>query len=756
MGTPTAPVGGAGTTGTNRLRVEIVESKLFRPAARDGLVERPALADSLWHSRGVPLVVVRAPAGYGKSTLLAQWAERDPRPAAWLSLDTHDNDASVFLTHLAVALDRVAPLGPSVFETLAEPGVSIPATVVPRLGSAISKLPQPILLILDDVHALDDGEALDALVSLISYLRLGSQLAVAGRAVPQLPLARLRAEGRVLELGAEDLAFDTDGSRQLLHAAGVDLSLTELKRLHQRTEGWAAGLYLAALSIKRRGHAEVASAVGPTDDSLIMDYVASELLAPQSPRDVTFLIRTSVLDRLSGPLCDAVLEEDGSASRLEQLTRANLFLLPLDNRRGWYRYHALFRDVLRAELDRTSPDLAWVLLQRAAGWCEERGMVEAAVDYAIAAHDVPRARRLICQTVDVMYAAGRVPTLIGWFDWLDNVGALAQDPTAAAQAAVVYGLTGRPASADYWRELAERAADPLTIEYRLWMSGMRAYMCGDGPERMLVDAQQNAEHARQVSGAIGRQYPAALLLQGIAHLLLGEREAAAECFTDASELGLRVSAFAAVICANSNRALLAIEASDWDRGADLIGVELERLDRLRLGSLLPSILVFAVAARTAAHAGDRHHARAHLAHANRLRPLLSHALPWFAVQTLLELAEASLSLDDGPAASTMLNEIDLVLHRRPRLGSLVPRVEHLRAQLNGQPMHTVGASTLTAAELRTLPLLSTHLTLSQVAARLNLSRSTIKTHVESIYRKLGAHSRAEAVTRAQELGLIGE
>jgi LuxR family transcriptional regulator, maltose regulon positive regulatory protein len=735
------------------LRIEIVESKLFRPKLRDGLVQRPTLVDSLARSGAVPLVVVQAPAGYGKTTLLAQWAERDGRASAWLSLDARDNDASVLLTHLAVALARVAPVGPAVFDALATPGASIPATVVPRLGVAIANFPAPVVLAIDDVHELHEGESLDALVALVSYLNDRSQLAVAGRTLLSWPLARLRAERRLVEVGPTELAFDIESSRELVAATGVALSPADVARLHRRTEGWPAGLYLAALSLKH-GSSATTPPVAPRDDGLIADYVSSELLSRLSAEDVAFLVRTSVLERLSGPLCDAVLEEDGSASRLDRFARSNLFLVPLDGERAWYRYHAVFRDVLRAQLDRTSPELASGLLERAANWCEAHGMAETAIQYAIAGHDKRRVQRLLVETAYLMYASGRVPTLISWFDWLDTEGALTESATTAAQAAVMYALTGKPAAADYWREVAERGVNAGTAEYRAWMSGMRAYMCRDGPERMLLDAQQNTEQARQITGTVTRSYPPGLVLAATAHLLLGERDAAAAGFADAVELGLLINAFAAVITASANLAILAMEADDWHRAARVIDVELERVQRLRLGALVPSALIFAAAAHCAAHAGDSNRAHAHLAQAHQLRPLLSYAIPWGAVQVLLELADASLALHDEPGAVTMLREIDAVLSRRPLLGVLVERVETLRTQLQGQVLRTAGASTLTAAELRTLPLLSTHLTLSQMATRLFLSRSTIKTHVTSVYQKLDVHSRGEAVVRAQELGLL--
>ncbi len=215
----------------------------------------------------MPLVVVRAPAGYGKTTLLAQWADRDHRASAWLSLDVHDNDPSVFLTHLAVALARVVPVGPAVFDALATPGVSIPATVVPHLGAVLAQLQAPVLLLLDDVHELHEGESLDALVSLISYLTDGSQLALAGRAMPPMPLARLRAERRVLELGVQTVVVRRREQQAADRSCwSRSLRFVDVAHLHRRTEGWPAGLYLAALSVKHGSSAETAPPVAREDD----------------------------------------------------------------------------------------------------------------------------------------------------------------------------------------------------------------------------------------------------------------------------------------------------------------------------------------------------------------------------------------------------------------------------------------------------------------------------------------------------------
>jgi LuxR family maltose regulon positive regulatory protein len=229
------------------LPVEVLESKLYQPTVRPGVIPRPRLLARLRAPRAVPTVTVVAPAGYGKTTLLALWAEADDRPFAWLSLDPHDNDPIVLLTHLAVTLDRISPLPLESFDALRSAGVSVPATVVPRLGAALSHVPHPLVLVVDDVHHLHDGPSLDALMTLVGHVQGATQIALAGRSMP-MQLARQRAQGRAMEIGAEDLAFTAQGARLLLRAAGAELPDEEIAQLARRTEGWAAGLYLAALS----------------------------------------------------------------------------------------------------------------------------------------------------------------------------------------------------------------------------------------------------------------------------------------------------------------------------------------------------------------------------------------------------------------------------------------------------------------------------------------------------------------------------
>jgi LuxR family maltose regulon positive regulatory protein len=752
-----AVVGLSRPRGPGDLPVDILESKLYSPAIRPGVISRPQLLARLGAARDVPTVAVIAPAGYGKTTLLALWGAADERPFAWLSLDPHDNDPIVLLTHLAVALDRISPLPPETFDALRSAGVSVPATVVPRLGSALTRLPHPVVLVVDDVHHLEDGPSLDALVTLVGHVRGSTQIALAGRAMP-MPLARPRAQGQVVEIGVEDLAFTEGGARSLLRAAGADLPNEEVVALTRRTEGWAAGLYLAALSRTGTRHAERIADAG-TGHRLVADYLQSELLSQLSPQELSFLTRTSVLERLHGPLCDAVLGEPGSAAELEHLQQKNLFLVPLDGQRRWYRYHPMFRDLLRARLRRAGPEHARELLRRAADWCETDGQLEAALHYAQDSDDVDRMARLAIALGQPMYASGRWTTLMGWFEWVGERGVVERHPAISAQAALLCALTGRPAAADRWADLAESLSgrppdDDGAGHFALWLTSARALMCRRGVEQMRRDVEVNARPVLAARAGEDTDHPMWLFLGGTAHLLLGDAETAQDRLSDATELTDEASRAPLVCIILAYRALIALGREDWYDAEILVERALEVARRRHAESYLTALLAFVLASRVALHRGDTTLARSHLAEAQSLRPLLSYAMPWYAVECLLQMAEVSIGLGDSGGSRIFVRDADAVLRRRPDLGTLAKRTDEMRGRLGTLRAAGSDSSTLTSSELRLLPLLLTHLTLADIADRLFLSRHTVKSHVWSMYRKFGVHTRSEAIARARELGLL--
>jgi LuxR family maltose regulon positive regulatory protein len=444
----------------NRPVLDLVASKLRRPQVRPGTVLRLPLVERLARSDPRPIVSVVAPSGYGKTTLLAQWAERNGQSFAWVSVDENDNDPKVLLTYVAEALNAVQPVGDRVFDALASPFSSVPGSVVPRLGTAFASMTTPVALVLDDVHILHNQECRAALSVLADHVPDRSRLVLAGRAEPPLRTGRLRAEGRILEIGPADLSLTREEAAGLLREAGVVLGADEVTELHRRTEGWPTGLYLAALYLREGGLLPGAAAAFGGDDRLVSEYVESEFLAwiPEPQR--VFLTRTAVLDRMCGPLCEAVLERPGSGADLAGLARSNLLLVPLDRRGQWYRYHHLFREMLLAELERTDPALIPVLRRRAADWYLRNSLPEEALEYYIAANDVGTAGHLMEELTLQAYRQGRVTTLQRWFRWLEDRDGITGHPMAAVWAAILAARTGRPVECDQWADMGGPLAAP--------------------------------------------------------------------------------------------------------------------------------------------------------------------------------------------------------------------------------------------------------------------------------------------------------
>ena len=735
---------------------DLVVSKLRLPLLRPGTVRRSLLIERLARHDSCPVVSVAAPAGYGKTTLLSQWAEGNGQAFAWVSVNEADNDPKVLLSYVAEALDAVEPIGERVFDALASAASSVPGSVVPRLASAFSSMISPVVLVLDDVHLLRNSECRAALSVLADHVPGGSRLALAGRAGPPLRIARLRAEGKILEIGTKDLSLTPDEASSLLRYADVTLGEDEVAKLHQRTEGWPAGLYLAALYLKEGGPLPGAVASFGGDDRFVSGYVESEFLSRISRRQRAFLTRTAVLEQMCGPLCDAVLDMGGSAAILADLAGSNVLLVPLDRRGEWYRYHHLFRDMLLAELERREPGLIPVLRRRAARWCLDNGMPEAALEYSMAAGDVDGAARLMGQLTVPAYRRGRVTTISRWFGWLEDQGGIGGHPMTAVLAALFSALMGRPVEAERWADAVDRwrygdpaRPDDPTVE--AWAALLRAMLCRRGVEQMRTDADEAVRRFAAESFVT----PKPALLQGIARILCGDLDGGEVSLEDAVSAGEQIGSPEHVAVGLCERSLLAMARSQWDRAEALAERAGAVLRRAGIEESYATPLVSAVRARTALRRADLPAVHQELARAQRLRHLLTYALPHFAVQARIELARVQLALADLAGARTLMREIDDLLKRRPGLGTLTGQAEALRAQLSRQRGDVAtGASSLTAAELRLLPMLSTHLSFPEIAAEMFLSRNTIKSEANAIYRKLGASSRSQAVARSRELGLL--
>jgi LuxR family transcriptional regulator, maltose regulon positive regulatory protein len=470
---------------------------------------------------------------------------------------------------------------------------------------------------------------------------------------------------------------------------------------------------------------------------------------------VAFLTRTAVLERMCGPLCDAVLDTTGSSDVLAWLEGSNLLLVPLDRQRRWYRYHHLFHELLRTELGRREPELIPELHARAASWCDANGLPESAIDHAQAAGDTDRVARLVWELALPAYGTGRVETTRRWFGWFEDQGLLGRYRSVAVLGAWLQALVGEPRAAERWADAAEHGPAAGTLPdgspSRSYRALLRALLCRDGVDRMRADTQ--AALAELDPGSQWR--PTAQLLEGIGSLLAGQADQADVILAHAAEVATEAHALPAAAIALAERSLVAMHQQDWMKAATLAE---QASDVVRTGGLdgyVASALVHAVAARVAVHQGEVRQAQGQLARATRLRPLLTYALPYFAVQTLLELGRVCLALDDTAGARVVLRQAREILRRRPNLGILPGQAGELWSKLNTLRNGIMGASSLTTAELRLLPLLPTHLSFPEIGQRLNVSQHTVKSQALSVYRKLGVASRGQAVQRAQQLGLGG-
>jgi LuxR family transcriptional regulator, maltose regulon positive regulatory protein len=739
-----------------RLGFDLLASKLLRPLARPGAIGRSSLIERLARGDPRPIVSVVAPPGYGKTTLLSQWAEANGQAFAWVSVDEADNDPKVLLSYVAEALDAVEPLDERVFDALASPSSSVPGSVVPRLSSAFSAMTSPVALVLDDVHMLHNAECRAAVSMLADHVPRDSRLALSGRVEPPLRIARLRAEGRILEIGPRDLSLTPVEAASLLRNAGVAVGDDEAADLQRRTEGWPAGLYLAALYIKEGGSAEQAAVSFGGDDRFVSDYLESEFLSRISRQQRSFLTRTAVLERMCGPLCDAVLGQSGSAAVLADLGRSNLLLVPLDRRGEWYRYHHLFRDMLLAELHRLEPGLLPVLQSRAADWCLHNGFPEEALDYAMAAGDVDTVAGLAVILGVPAYRGGRVATVQRWFGWLDDQGGMTAHPMAAVIAAMLSALTGHPAEAERWADAVDRwqyedPVRPADLVTEAWAALQRAVLCRSGVQQMRADAD---EAARGFTGQ-GITEPGPALLQGIARALSGDLDGGDASLEEAASVAAATGASDVHAVALCERSLIAMARGQWDQAEALADQASTPLRQAGIEESYVTPLACAAQARIALYRGDVAAARQQLVMAQRLRPVLTYAVPHLAVQVRIELARAHLGLADVAGARTLMREVDELLRRRPALGTLDDQAQALRTQLSKERGPAPpGASALTDAELRLLPLLATHLTFPEIGQELFVSRHTVKSQANSIYRKLDASSRSQAVTQARELGLL--
>ena len=722
--------------------------RLASPRLRRGIVARPRLSRALDSGWEASLTLVVAPAGYGKTVAVERWLAERGHAAAWVRADARDDDSTRLWSSLATAVERVRPgAGGDALAKLSDPtGVVLPA--IEALAIGLSADERPIVLVVDDVHSIGDARCLRSLDHAVASLPEHVQLVLISRTVPPLRLARLRTQGQLVEIGAEELAFTVAEAQQLFAAVpGVSADEATVAALTGRTEGWAGVLYLAALWLRERGDPAAALRTFRGSQRDVTGYLTGEVLRDLRPDAREFLRRTAVLPQLCGELCDAVLGRSGSRDRLRELERANLLVIPLVERPGWYRYHALLRDHLLGEVDRADAD---AVRRRALSWSRDRGLVEDAAEYARVAGDVGALLELIEDHTLDLVRSGRSRTVVRWTTAIPRAELLAH-PRALVAGIGAAHVSGRPAEEIRRLLVLARAVDPhLVGSYEgAMLQIVRTLYTDDDVGGALREAQTAVAIAR----ADEELLVPALGVLALVRLLAGdEAQAAADARAaiEHPDAGRRpyghIAAAAALAIIDARAGRRHSARGHADRA-------LKEMRRVGLSGLPAGASVLVADAVTAALEGRLSGAR----RAARQAVAAAIAGGVWQAWALLELARIELRRGRRLVAEDTLDHAEELLGAARDAGALPALAAALRGELAaavaGAPVRA--AEPLSPAELAVLRLLPRR-TVREMAEALYLSANTIKSHIRAIYRKLGVHTREDAVARAVALGLLDE
>ncbi len=706
------------------LAPDLLEARYRALKLSEEAVCRAELLRRLDEARGRRLVLVVAPAGYGKTTLLAQWSERDERPWAWITLDHSDGDAAVLGDLIATALRQIGITGSG------------------------------FVLVLDSAEAVAPEVVGDAITAVLGWLPEGSQVVVSSRSEPMLPLGRMRGRRTLLELGARDLSMSAAEAASLLRRAGLELEFTAVQALVRRTEGWPIALELAKLSLEAQSDPAVAAMQFAGDDHLISDYFHAEILSALTPASIRFLTRTSVLERLSGPLCDAVLERTRSAGLLAQLARAGAPVQADDPSHEWYRLHGLFRDMLQTELRRSEPEIQAALHRRAGYWHSRAGDVDQAIHHARGSGDLDRAGQLLWKYLLRYLGEGRNDSVQRWLKGVTAEQA-AGYPRLALAEAHSHLVQGNIAQAEQWARaadvaLSERPAGRADPD-RAGVAIVEAWAARLGATRMGEDAARAYELLPNDSP----WRASCCLLRGTAALLADQESEAERHLQEGAARGALVAPNAATLCL-AQLAVLSLEQNDAEIAGDLARRARTVMEEHTLSAYPTSALVFAVSVAAQVRLGHVDEAKEAGSKCAALIDVLDDFIPWYGAETRILLARGLLALGDVAGAREQLAEASRLSRRTPGVAVFHRWFDDAWEQFDIRAETTlVGVASLTTAELRVLRFLPTHYSFHEVAERLHVSSNTVKTHVHAVYRKLDASSRSQAVANATRAGLLG-
>jgi LuxR family maltose regulon positive regulatory protein len=721
----------------------IAATKLEMPPRREGLVPRAALVSLLAGAQHTRLTMLSAPAGSGKTTLLQQWrlAAAD-QPFAWLSLEPSDDDPVRFWTCVIEALRMVVPgVGGRAEGALRSPRTSLEEVVVPLLVNELIELPGRVVLVLDDLHSVADEEIHRSLVAFVERLPATVHLAVATRADPPWPmLPRLRARDQLVELRSGQMRFSEAEAGTYLAALGLELTADRVAEIQQRTEGWAAGVQLAGLSLRAYPASEDFVGALAGDSQEIGDYLAAEVLDRVAPEERRFLLRTSILDRMSGDLCDAVIGAEGSAGQLADLDRRNLFVVALDSGRRWYRYHHLFGELLRSRLDVEEPRAAIELHARAAAWLAHDGQIAEAIGHAIAAGDERGTAELVATHWLTFFNQGWLMTVGRWLDALPRE-LLASDPQLWLARAWTLMDLGELDEVAAWLEAAPEGDEWVGV-----LRALRLFKLGD-----VGGAARAAGAAVEPESASSFWRTVAPVVAGVAAHWRGRYDEAQPALRDAAR-----------IAAGEGNALarqyvlgyLALEAVEHDGPQAGLAVLPEPPDEQRVGEHFTAMIGHLARGRAAELEGRLAEAERELARASELSRRGAGILERAAAA--VAHARVLAALGRREAARARLAQAEELLSGCADAGILaraVTQAGHVPGLAPARPPAAAGGE-LSDRELAVLRMLHSELSLREIGSELFLSLNTIKTHTRNIYLKLGAGGRDEAVARGREQGLL--
>ena len=735
----------------------LIATKLRPPSKRDQVIPRDRLVERLRTGTGLGLSLVACAAGFGKTTLLAAWREVEAarKPVAWLTLDADDNDPVVLWSYVIEALRRVCPAIGQSASPRAAGAAHIIDMVLPRFVNELHDQDE-VTLILDDFDRLSDGAARDSIAWFIDHAPPAFQLVLSTRTEPDLPLAALRAHGELLELRASDLRFTLEEADEFLNGRlALGLAAEDMEGLVDRMEGWPAGLYLTALSLTRTADRHALVTELGTSSRHVIDFLETEVLNAHDPPLQELMLRSSILERLSGPLCDAVREQQHSAPMLDVLSRSNLFLVPLGDEGWWYRFHPLFARLLRVELERREPGLAPALHRRAYAWHRDHGMTGEAISHAIEAGAHAEAAELI-QPSWVSYAnAGKHDTVLAWIRRFP-VEVLNGDLQLLLVATWVLSLSGR-------REEAARAI--ATVEGLGEFDGKRPLPDGfssvDASLTMLravfpwgdVGAQlSNGRRAAELEGPGSRWRPVACWAVGMGLYWRGDLAEADQWFAESAELAPASGQWLAGGSSLAYRSLIAGEQRRLGEQR-LLADQATELVRERGIEQTVGVVPLALGVSFALRGRP----------ADAL-PLIDRGIAVLRFRGQpIELAKALLrqvpvlrALGERERSQAMVDEARLIIESCPDPGILAKRLKACEPCPSPcpRPGAGFGDETLTERELRVLRLLTGDLSERDIGRELYVSHNTVHSHVRSIYRKLGVSSRARALERTRELELL--